>query len=253
MQKKLLGIILAGAMALSLSACSSGSDDPGSGSTTTTGSGETTAATTEATQPQEEAVPGTFRDAYVGDREQGPDWFYLYDNGAGWKELVTAESLVEYNPDAGYDGYGDNWRLPYEEGDGKDDGNNADYTSFTDWNGIQGDISGNQGKTKLAVMYVAPEDGTVNIGPWKHAVTTPNEDYSELVEVQKYSPNCVIQILHNDEVLYNVETTAMDGQSASMTVEVKKGDKIYFTASSGGNSFETLISFDTIDLEFTAA
>ena len=258
MMKKILAMLLAGTVALMLSACSTSGtgDESSTGSTTTSGETEsTTPETTEPTEPQEEAVPGSFREQYVGDREQGPEWFYMYDNdGSGWRELVTAESMVEDNPDAGYDGYGDNWRLPYEEGDGKDGGNNADYSSFTDWFGVQADISGNGGKTKLAAVYKVSADGTLDIGPWKHAVTTPNDDYSELVEVDKYSPDCTIQILkNNEEVLYEAETTAMDGQSASMSVEVKAGDEIYFTVTSNGNSFETLISFDTIDVEFTAA
>ena len=94
----------------------------------------------------------------------------------------------------------------------------------------------------------------MTIGPWLYTVSTPNEDYSELVEVDKYSPNCIIQILkNNEEVLYEAETTAMDEQSASLTVEVAEGDEIYFTATSNGNAFETLVSFDTINVEFTAA
>ncbi|HIZ20854.1 MAG TPA: hypothetical protein H9674_08375 [Firmicutes bacterium] len=258
MMKKLLAMLLAGTVALMLSACSTSGtgDESSTGSITTSGETEsTTPETTEPTEPQEEAVQGTFREAYIGDREQGPEWFYMYDNdGSGWKELVTAESLAADNPDAGYDTYGDNWRLPYEEGDGKDNGNSADYTSFTDWDGIKADFSGNDGQTKLAVVYKASAAGTVTIGPWLYTVSTPNEDYSELVEVDKYSPNCIIQILkNNEEVLYEAETTAMDEQSASLTVEVAEGDEIYFTATSNGNAFETLVSFDTINVEFTAA
>ncbi|HIW74075.1 MAG TPA: hypothetical protein H9684_07100 [Firmicutes bacterium] len=244
MKRKILGIVLAGAVALALSACSS-EGETSTPDTTTTSS---TTGTTQATEPAEEAVQGTFREAYVGDREQGPEWFYMYDNdGTGWRELVTAESLAEFNPDAGYDGYGDNWRLPYEEGDGKDDGNNADYTSFTEWDGVKADFSGNNGQTKLAVVYEAQADGTLKIGPWQYGAYNVDEEYN-FIELDQYSPNVTVQILHNDEELYSAESKTMDGQSSSMTVEVKAGDKIYFVASSGGNAMETLVSFDTIDV-----
>ena len=206
MKKKILGIGLALAMALSMSAF---------------------------------AAPSKFADQYKGDREQGPDWFYMYDNGEGWKELVTAESQ---NLD-----YGDNWRI-----EGGDDAGN--YTSFTDWEGVKADISGNNGKTKLAAVYQASADGTVTIAPWAHTMNanTGDPDY-EFVALPDTAPDVTVSILHNDKELYTYTGKDVNAKSEELTVEVKKGDKIYFTASSNGNADETLIAYDTLSVDFTAA
>ena len=240
MQKKLLGIILAGAMALSLSACSSDPAESGStNKTTQPTTSNTTEPTTAPTElPAEPDTVGSFAEQYKEDREQGPDWFYMYDNGEGWKELVTAESV-------GHADYGDNWRL-----EGGDEAGN--YTSFTDWEGVKADISGNEGKTKLAAVYQASADGTVTIAPWTHAMYGVNEDY-EFVAVADTAPDVTVSILHNDEELYTYTGKDASKASEELKVEVKAGDKIYFTASSGGNAAETLISYKTLDVQFAAA
>ena len=194
------------------------------------------------------AAPSKFADQYKGDREQGPAWFYLYDNGKGWQELVTAESLHEDNPDAGYEDYGDNWPLQYDKGDDA-----GDYTSFTDWEGVKADISGNDGKTKLAAVYQASADGTVTIAPWAHAMNTPNDDYTKFVALADSDPNVTVSILHNDKELYAYTGKDVNAKSKELKVDVKKGDKIYFTASSNGNAKETLIAYDTLSVDFTAA
>ena len=206
MKKKVLGIGLALAMALSMGAM---------------------------------AAPSKFADQFAEDREQGPEWFYMYDNGEGWKEMVTAESL-------GYEGYGDNWRLPKEIGD--DEG---DYTSFTNWEGIKSDINGGEGKTIAAAAYKAPSDGTVVIAPWNHAMSynTGEPDY-EFLDVES---DVTVRILHNDKELYSYTGKDATAASKEITVDVKAGDYIYFVSTSNGSDKDTLVSYDSVSVDFTAA
>ncbi|HJD24704.1 MAG TPA: hypothetical protein H9694_11270 [Firmicutes bacterium] len=203
MKKKVLGIGLALAMALSMGAM---------------------------------AAPSSFADQFADDREQGPEWSYMYDNGDGWEEMVTADSQ-------GFD-YGDNWRLPKEIGDDV-----QNYTSFTNWEGVKADISGNDGNTVVAAVYEAASAGTAVIAPWTHTMNGVAEDYS-FVDA---AFDVTVKILHNDEELYTY--TGKDGTAASeeITVEMAAGDRIYFVASAPGATAETLVSYDSVSVDFTAA
>ena len=182
MKKKVLGIGLALAMALSMGAM---------------------------------AAPSSFADQFAGDREQGP--------------------------------YGDNWRLPKEIGD---DAKN--WTSFTSWDGIWADISGNEGKTVVAAAYEVTSDGTAVIAPWEHAMNTPNYD-NDPVTFDPVTIDVTVKILLNDEELYTYTGKDASAASEEITTDVKAGDVIYFVSTAPGATGEIMINYDTVSVDFTAA
>lgn len=243
MIKKILALILAGTMAVLACACSgSGDDNTSSGGTSET-TGETSAP--EETEPEEqEPAVGAMQEEFIEDTEQGPEWYYIYDNGNGWQELILAGTMVEDDPEAGYEEYGDNWRLPYAEGDGT-----GNYSSLMFWDSVMIDIAEGCG-TVLGVAWQAPSDGTAVIPSWAHAMKkNSNDTLYDLVN----DPDVTVRILHNDEELYSYVGKDSSAASEELTVEVKAGDRIYFVGEAGANTTETLIDFGTVSVDFTAA
>ena len=244
MIKKILALILAGTMAVLACACSGAGDDNNSsnGGTSET-TGETSAP--EETEPEEqEPAVGAMQEEFIEDTEQGPEWYYIYDNGNGWQELILAGTMVEDDPEAGYEEYGDNWRLPYAEGDGT-----GNYSSLMFWDSVMIDIAEGCG-TVLGVAWQAPSDGTAVIPSWAHAMKkNSNDTLYDLVN----DPDVTVRILHNDEELYSYVGKDSSAASEELTVEVKAGDRIYFVGEAGANTTETLIDFGTVSVDFTAA
>lgn len=208
MKKKILGVGLALAMALSMSAFAA------------------------------DAKTYAVKDQYTGDKAQGPDWTYMYDDGAGWKEMAHCSEV-------GHADYGDNWRIP-----GGDEAEN--YTSFNGWNDeVLMDMIG--GKTKVALVWTAPADGKADIAAWEFGPCNADWENGEFVKLNGSFKPYKVSILHNDKELCSVESKDMDAKTEAQSVEVKKGDKIYFVADQNGNNANGLVKATTASITLTPA
>lgn len=208
MKKKILGVGLALAMALSMSAFAADSY--------------------------------AVKDAFAGDKDQGPVWYYMYsdDSEATIKELTL------------HGEWADSWQVNAE------DPGSYNYFSMCNWGGVDAQCGSVGGKAyDIILASKAPADGTAKIAEWNHfGYTNVNED--ETYE----SPNASFKagkatIMLNKEVLYTGEVKGVDnsGKSGVIEKEVKAGDMIYFVCNGGGNGATLNVSLDSVKVDFTAA
>lgn len=207
MKKKILGVGLALAMALSMSAFAADSY--------------------------------AVKDAYVGDKDQGPVWYYMYsDDGEATIKELTLHSE-----------WADSWQVNAE------DPGSYNYLSMCNWGGVDAQCGSVGGKAyDIILAFKAPADGNAKIGEWNHfGYTNVNED--ETYE----SPNASFKtgkatIMLNKEVLYTGDIKGVDnsGKSSVIEKEVKAGDMIYFVCNGGGNGAALNVSLDSVKVDFTA-
>ncbi len=164
-----------------------------------------------------------YKDAYKGDKENGPVWYYLCDDGTGIRELHYTEE------------WGDNWQ--YSENPTVD----QVYYSLMDWEGLKvnagmwGDVN-----VKIIIGWRAYKDGTAKIGEWDYTAYDGSNNLEGFVAGSK------VTILHNDTEIWTGTSTAEGGDVYEGTeVEVKEGDFIYFVfdskdASTAHHALDTL-------------
>ncbi|MDR1532215.1 MAG: hypothetical protein LBS62_08540 [Clostridiales bacterium] len=167
--------------------------------------------------PQSYGGDGVYslHDAYMGDAEQGPDWFYLKRYGAGtWEEL-------NYYPD-----YGDNWQVSSKPDE------DAIYYSLCDWNGVSAQAGYDilEGKPyEIAAAFKAPEGGTLKIAPWRHIMFSSSGMEAGLITYEPYEGNLYsAEIRKNDEVIYSKMLSGGYQESPPLDIFVEAGDMIYF-------------------------
>ncbi len=196
--KKVLAVLLAGIILLATASCSKPAED-------------TSPYKPQVTEVKEEDKIVYFKDAVKGDKEQGPVWFYLFDDGSGYKELYYTEE------------WGDNWQ--YSDHPTVD---NVYYSIFDQddaegvhqnyvWAGPYGDLN-----VKIIIGWRAYQDGTAKIGRWDFTAY----EYQDMVNKLDGG---IVTILKNREELFSATTTASgDNIFEGKEVEVKEGDMIFF-------------------------
>jgi hypothetical protein len=157
----------------------------------------------------------SLHDAYMGDSDQGPEWYYLQRcNNGDWEYL-------NYYPD-----YGDNWQVS------TDPPGDAIYYSLCDWNGVSAQAGFDileELPYDIAAAFEAPEDGTLKIAPWRHIMFANSGMSGLTVTYDPYTTQpCAAMILKNDEVLYYKRLSGGYQESPELSAEVKAGDRIYF-------------------------
>lgn len=171
----------------------------------------------------------SFVDAVTADTEQGPVWYYLFDDGDGYEEL-------NYTPD-----WGDNWQ--YSAQPLVDDVYFSifDQEGFRAWAGTYGDLN-----VKIIVGWEAYQDGTVDIAEWDYTAYEYND--SDMTNVVA---DGVVTILHGTTEVFSATTTttAADNVFAGDQVEVVEGDMIYFIMD-GENSTNATFSLDTLAVSY---
>ncbi len=209
MKKKVLGIGLALAMALSMGAMAE----------TYTGNAD-----------------------YIGDTEQGPEWYYMYttDGGKTYEELTL------------HSDWADSWQVNAE------DPESTNYYSMCYWGGLDAQAGSVDGTNyDIVLAFKAPADGNVKIAEWNHfgyGNVEGDEAPYTYTDPEGMNPGTAT-IKLNDEELYSGEVNGVEdsGKSPVIEREVKAGDMIYFICGGGGNTSCLNISLDSVSVDFTAA
>jgi hypothetical protein len=192
-----------------------------------------TIASCDADMPERLVASGTYRiaDAFYGDTEQGPAWYYVGREDAGeWKDLT-------FYPD-----YGDNWQFSSNpEGDGI-------YYSIYDWEGICiGVGNANSKKYTIAVGFKAPLAGTITI---------PNFDveaFDEGGEDRESDPSGSVKVIiwKGTEELKNTTVSEHEATVEGVTnVLVEAGDFIYIGVDPLECTSTTGVEITNLSLEY---
>lgn len=181
----------------------------------------------------EDAERYALKDAYAGDSEQGPVWYYMYNDGESWKELTH------------YAEWGDNWQVS------ADPNGDSIYFSLCQWGGVAAQAGVKDGVTyDIAVAFKAPHDGFLGIDAWDYLAYTDIKDNEYVAAEDAFQ----VRIEQNNEKLWPEEAdwaTTLDEEHTSEEglTYVEEGDMLYFRVNAGESAGVTVL-MDSIAVEY---
>lgn len=181
----------------------------------------------------EEAERYALKDAYTGDSEQGPVWYYMYNDGEEWKELSH------------YAEWGDNWQVSADpEGDDI-------YFSLFDWEGVKATSGEKDGTVyDIAAVWEAPAAGFVAVDAWTFDDLYAGDD-TEWAFVANENTEGKVRIEQNGEKLWPedaewAEIQAENNVSDEGLTYVEEGDRLFFRVSGAVAN----VTMDSIAVEY---
>ena len=183
-----------------------------------------------------QSVSGSHRivDEYVGDRQQGPLWFYMVRrDGSAWQELNHTRE------------WGDNWQYH------RNPTLANIYYSICTWEGIvtiQSGVHHDNSIFEVALAFRAPFDGTITIPDFD--VISHGDYEAGGPEADALGP-VAVTILHGTN---EIATTRIEGNSGTVTggeFSVSAGDTVYIYVDPLGVSVTNVI-MDNLVLNYNA-
>ncbi len=165
----------------------------------------------------------TFKETIVGDTDQGPVWYYMFQTDG------NAVEELNYTPD-----WGDNWQQS------KDPSGENIYNSIFDWNGF---LAQSAKGVDMIVQFKAPEAGTYSIGEWNHYVTDSDRNTID-------GKSMTVSIEKGSETVYSADTKS-SVTYAGGKVDLKAGEILSFRVKYTAAGFDTLfVSLDDIAVTY---